>query len=160
MKYRYLFIYLIIIFKLLFSLFNIHKLFQIVKFKLLNLLRKKKLPFINMYNFRPFELTEVDYKSYRGLYGEGIHTYPKPRSGHRIVCNDNDLFCFGGFNPDLRIGPPRGRRANLFQELWKYDMLTRKWCVVLNSKTENMPDELASSAIALKDNILIVNQYF
>lgn len=50
-----------------------------------------------MYTFRPFELTRVDYKTYgSAAKGRGINMYPKPRSGHRIVVNDSDIFCFGG----------------------------------------------------------------
>lgn len=50
-----------------------------------------------MYTFRPFEITLVDYKSYgKSMKGRGINMFPKPRSGHRIVVNDTDIFCFGG----------------------------------------------------------------
>lgn len=51
-----------------------------------------------MYEFRPFELTRCDYKSYAKAtsIGRGIHVLPKPRSGHRIVANETDLFSFGG----------------------------------------------------------------
>lgn len=50
-----------------------------------------------MYVFRPYEVKRINYKSYgTGLKGRGINMYPKPRSGHRIVVNDTDIFCFGG----------------------------------------------------------------
>lgn len=50
-----------------------------------------------MYTFRPYEVQRVDYKSYGSVSkGRGINMYPKPRSGHRIVVNDTDIFCFGG----------------------------------------------------------------
>lgn len=50
-----------------------------------------------IYQFRPFEVKRIDYKNYSlAVQGRGINFYPKPRSGHRIVANDSDLYCFGG----------------------------------------------------------------
>lgn len=51
-----------------------------------------------MYEFRPFELTLCDYKSYAKAtsIGRGINVIPKPRSGHRVAANESDLFSFGG----------------------------------------------------------------
>lgn len=53
---------------------------------------------VSMYTFRPFEIQKINYKTYSSTYtrGRGINSYPKPRSGHRIVVNDTDIFCFGG----------------------------------------------------------------
>lgn len=51
-----------------------------------------------IYEFRPFELHKCDYKSYSRATSQrrGINFIPKPRSGHRIVANETDLFSFGG----------------------------------------------------------------
>lgn len=51
-----------------------------------------------MYEFKPFELKLCDYKSYpsKTNHGRGINFIPKPRSGHRMVASETDLFCFGG----------------------------------------------------------------
>lgn len=105
-----------------------------------------------MYTFRPYELVKVDYKCYKGFFDKGINSYPRPRSGHRIVCNDSDLYCFGGFNPNVGS---RGRQP-LFQELWKFDLFTKKWNIIYSPGTEGMPVELASNAVILKNNMLIV----
>lgn len=109
-----------------------------------------------MYSFRPFELVKVEYKFYKGLYdkAKGINSYPKPRSGHRIVCNDSDIYCFGGFNPDIIDG--RRRTAFLFQELWKFDTFTKKWTLVYGPRADGMPEELASNAVYLKEDMIIV----
>lgn len=57
------------------------------------------IKFGNMYEFRPFQLQQCDYKSYSKKTkhrGRGINCIPKPRSGHRIAANETDLFSFGG----------------------------------------------------------------
>ncbi len=120
-----------------------------------------------MYTFRPYELVKVNYKCYGyrgGIFDKGINSYPRPRSGHRIVCNDSDLYCFGGFNPNIRertSGPIDriDRTLYLFQELWKFDLFTKKWSKVYSSTTEGMPAELASNAVILRNNMLIVWLY-
>lgn len=60
--------------------------------------RKHGSSFRKMYEFRPFELQRYDYKSYSSNKhrGRGINIIPKPRSGHRIVANETDIFCYGG----------------------------------------------------------------
>lgn len=51
----------------------------------------------NMYQFRPFEVVNCNYKSYsRTSKGRGINIIPKARSGHRVAANEVDLFSFGG----------------------------------------------------------------
>lgn len=117
--------------------------------------RNKKLN--TMYTFRPYELVKVNYKCYKGIFDKGINNYPRPRSGHRIVCNDSDLYCFGGFNPNITDrSRGAGRTLYLFQELWKFDLFTKKWNVVYSPSIEGMPEELASNAVILKNNMLIV----
>lgn len=50
-----------------------------------------------MYQFRPFEVVNCNYKSYsRTSKGRGINIIPKARSGHRIAANEVDVFSFGG----------------------------------------------------------------
>lgn len=122
-------------------------------------------PLDKMYNFRPFELTKVDYKCYKGLFDKGINTYPKPRSGHRIVCNDSDMFCFGGFNPDIVTehyrAPRQAATTQLFQELWRFDTFTLKWRLLLGPRDGNvMPLELASNAVCMKEDMIVVSYLF
>lgn len=58
----------------------------------------KQQTIVKMYEFRPFELTRCEYKSYAKStsIGRGINFIPKPRSGHRVAANETDLFSFGG----------------------------------------------------------------
>lgn len=121
-------------------------------------------PLDKMYNFRPYELTKVDYKCYKGLFDNGINTYPKPRSGHRIVCNDSDLFCFGGFNPDIVTehyrATPHATTTQLFQELWRFDTFTLKWRLLLGPRNRDvMPLELASNAVCMKEDMIVVSNF-
>lgn len=111
-----------------------------------------------MYTFRPFELTKVEYKNYNAVNrGRGINFYPKARSGHRIVCNDTNIYCFGGYNPSAT--PIRMRTQYLFQEMWQYNLMTKRWRQVFGHNHDNMPEELASNAIVWKDELIIVRVY-
>lgn len=134
-----------------------------------------------MYEFRPFELTRCEYKSYAKStsIGRGILYIPKPRSGHRVVANETDLFSFGGkysffidfiysnfvlllkykilwclfsagYNPHID--------SKLLPELLKFNFLTQKWSIVFSSKSDQMPQESVSNALALKDNCLLVTE--
>lgn len=110
-----------------------------------------------LYTFRPFELVKINYKNYSttSYIGRGINFYPKPRSGHRIVCDNTNIYCFGGYNPE--VDPGLFRTQYLFQEMWKYNLMTKKWVQVFGHNHANMPDELASNAIVWKDDLIIVN---
>lgn len=102
------------------------------------------------YQFQPFKLRSIDYKSYDGLFDSGINMYPRPRSGHRIVCNDTDLFCFGGFNPVART-----ENSMMFQEFWRFNTLTKKWKLVFGTHDE-LPQELASHAMCMNGDTVVV----
>lgn len=105
------------------------------------------------YAFKPFRLTQVNYKRYDGLFDRGIKMYPRPRSGHRIVCNDSDIFCFGGFNPATRSGSHM-----LFQEFWRFNTFTRKWTLVFGPRDHvSLPAELASHSMCMHGDIVVVS---
>lgn len=94
-----------------------------------------------IYEFRPFELQRVQYVN------TASNTMPLPRSGHRIVSNDKNIYCFGGYNPD---NAPR-----LFGEFWKFNKNTRVWELLLGPESY-MPRELASNAVIMENNLLMV----
>lgn len=78
---------------------------------------------------------------------------PRPRSGHRIVCDDQHIYCFGGYNPEPFIGQNSIPLPYLFKELWTYNMSNRKW---KHHKIENIPGESASAAMILhRKNVMI-----
>ena len=110
----------------------------------------------DIYNFRPFEISKVTYKNQSKISVKP--TYPKPRSGHRIVCSDSAIYCFGGFNPNLAVDQndmEDGEATCLFQELWKYDIINKDWQLVLNSENE-LPMDLASNAMVMQGNTIMV----
>lgn len=86
---------------------------------------------------------------------------PKPRSGHRIVCNESSVFSFGGYNPSLNPSDEEDLASDniwleskpLFKELWKYNISTRTW-IKLN--VDDIPNILASNAVLLSGQLLIV----
>lgn len=86
---------------------------------------------------------------------------PRPRSGHRIACDEGNLYSFGGYNPyipeddvEMRNDPVWLHTEPLFQELWKFNLCTCKWTSLLSG--EHMPRELASNALVLKGATLMV----
>ncbi|XP_047110075.1 kelch domain-containing protein 10 [Schistocerca piceifrons] len=97
----------------------------------------------DLYCFKPFQIVKC---SARYEY-----PVPKPRSGHRIVCDESNIYVFGGYNPENLRGPP-GTNV-LFKEIWVYNFATRTWVVVY---PPNMPNELASSAVILRGSTMII----
>lgn len=85
---------------------------------------------------------------------------PLPRSGHRIVCDTKNLYSFGGYNPSILNDEARNHDElsvhsfPLFQELWKFNFASKKW-VRFNSR-ESLPQELASNAVIIHGNCLMV----
>lgn len=106
----------------------------------------------NDYVFEPFKVTEVRCRSFE---------CPRPRSGHRIACDDEHIYCFGGYNPSLpltsveRENPTWSPDRPLFKELWSFSIARRKW--THHRVLENMPEELASNAMCVYGRHLMVS---
>ncbi|KAF5292018.1 hypothetical protein FQA39_LY14135 [Lamprigera yunnana] len=85
---------------------------------------------------------------------------PLPRSGHRIVCDSTNLYSFGGYNPLIIHNDDEGRDEDavnthpLFQELWKFNLATKKWKRFKGR--QYLPQELASNAVIRAGNYLMV----
>lgn len=86
---------------------------------------------------------------------------PFPRSGHRIGADSSNFYSFGGYNPWVRDEVEQNEDDDfwiqsypLFQELWKFNFASREWTKFRNSET--LPMELASNALILHGNILMV----
>jgi len=104
-----------------------------------------------MYVFKPFVFEkcfprEQTYSSPRAS--------PKPRSGHRIVCDENNLYSFGGYNPSGSPNEDDAWPPKLFRELWKYNFASKKWTNVPIQMS--LPTELASNAVVLSGGLLMV----
>lgn len=70
------------------------------------------------------------------------------------------LWCvLTGFNPDVQNSRDP-RTQYLFQELWKFNIMTQRWSKVFsaNADADRMPVELASNAIVMKDDMLVVSR--
>jgi hypothetical protein len=122
-----------------------------------------------MFNFRPFELVRVKYPKKASTKTTGTSSpaasssffYPKARSGHRIVCTNTSLYCFGGFNPQRSRSEDDEEHLNcLFPELLEFNLASKKWTLILGSKNEfyenTLPRELASNAMTLLGDTLMV----
>jgi hypothetical protein len=69
-----------------------------------------------------------------------LQTKPAPRSGHRIVADDSNLYSFGGYNPH-GAHPHLG----LYRELWRFNLATRKWSLLKSG--DSCPEETASHSM-------------
>ncbi|XP_053987888.1 kelch domain-containing protein 10 homolog isoform X2 [Hylaeus anthracinus] len=105
-----------------------------------------------MYKFKPFVF--IKHKS-------NSVERPKPRSGHRIVCDHKYLYSYGGFNPCISDDDPDMQNDQtwisskpLFKEVWKFNLVSQQWWRF--PRQHNMPNELASNAVILSGNTLMV----
>ncbi|XP_065077690.1 kelch domain-containing protein 10 homolog [Ochlerotatus camptorhynchus] len=105
------------------------------------------------YRFRPFEVKQIKHRSNTNTGHE--KSKPYARSGHRIVCSDSALYCFGGFNPNMAVVNDDDDASSLFQELWKYDLLKNEWTLIMDPSND-LPQELASNAMILHGDTLIL----
>lgn len=108
-----------------------------------------------LYSFKPF-VYEVQ------MFEEGETPYP--RSGHRIVCDDDNLYSYGGYNPVRGLFDQNGEGNNdsndvdedmlaLFPDLWKFNFANMKW---KRLPVRDIPFALASNAVILSGKILMV----
>lgn len=106
-----------------------------------------------IYKFQPSRLVKCQFKEKHTAGG-----FPLARSGHRIIASKSHLYSLGGYNPRSALIAARRGRCLLFQELWSYNFATNRWKLELNADNAiNMPTELASNALAIHNNVLIVS---
>ncbi|XP_050451629.1 kelch domain-containing protein 10 homolog isoform X2 [Cataglyphis hispanica] len=105
-----------------------------------------------MYKFKPFVFME---------HAANGPERPKARSGHRIACDYRNLYSYGGFNPCISDTDPDMlddqtwvASKPLFKELWRFNLVSERWKRLPGQ--ENMPNELASNAVILRGNALMV----
>ncbi|XP_053598951.1 kelch domain-containing protein 10 homolog [Microplitis demolitor] len=106
----------------------------------------------SIYKFKPFVFTQNDPAS---------KEKPRARSGHRIVCDEKYLYSYGGYNPCIRDDDSElsndeiwRESKPLFKELWRFNLTTRRWKLLPGRKS--LPKELASTAVILRSNKLII----
>lgn len=106
-----------------------------------------------IYTFQPARLVKCQFKEKHCIGG-----FPLARSGHRIIASKSHLYSLGGYNPRSALIAARRGRCLLFQELWSYNFATNRWKLELNAdNASNMPTELASNALAIHNDVLIVS---
>ena len=101
------------------------------------------------------------YLNFYQLFFQDRCSHPQARSGHRIIANNQYIYCFGGFNPSISPNDPyystdpvwRSTKP-LFQELWRFSKLTQTWCRLPIHGT--IPRELVSHCIAWWDQHTIL----
>ncbi|XP_044754039.1 kelch domain-containing protein 10 [Coccinella septempunctata] len=106
-----------------------------------------------IYKFLPFKYEEI-------VPSNGSRI-PLARSGHRIGADSCNFYSFGGYNPLITHDETNREHDDflensfpLFQELWKFNFASKTWVRYPNSET--LPVELASNALLLHGNLLMV----
>ena len=108
-----------------------------------------------LYSFQPLRLIQCHYKNRHDRW-----EYPIARSGHRIIASESHLYSLGGYNPKRPTNVMRRDTCILFQELWSYNFASNKWKLLQNADNSHMPRELASNALVIYDNVLIVSIFY
>ncbi|XP_025107786.1 kelch domain-containing protein 10-like isoform X2 [Pomacea canaliculata] len=78
---------------------------------------------------------------------------PIPRSGHRIVVDERNMFSVGGYNPanvSSQTDPPN---VVVLKEVWRFNFLTKKWKQMVMKG--DVPQFLASHTVTLHGNTLV-----
>lgn len=100
---------------------------------------------LQLYKFRPFEVIKEIYSN---------SFIPGERSGHRICCDDVNLYSYGGYNYR-----DEDESHNLYKEILCYNFITKKWKLLneaIDESSDDVPDELASSSMLLYAKTLVI----
>jgi hypothetical protein len=72
--------------------------------------------------------------------------------GHRICCDDVNLYSFGGYN-----FKENDDSHSLYKEIICYNFITKSWKIINDDDTiTDVPDELASSCMLMYGKTLII----
>jgi hypothetical protein len=71
-------------------------------------------------------------------------------TGHRVCCDNNNLFVFGGYNFD-----ENSESHNLYHEILCYNFVSKTWSQIIDEDPA-CPDELASSSMLMYGKTLVV----
>lgn len=109
------------------------------------------------YTVKPFKMSKWNITNNQDA-GSKIIKIPKPRSGHRIVCDDVNMYSYGGYKPqinneDLTADDDWEINRPLFKELWKFNFATSTWSKILCNE---FPEALVSNAVYLSGKILMI----
>lgn len=73
-------------------------------------------------------------------------------TGHRVSCDDNNLFVYGGYNFE-----ENNDSHNLYKEILCFNFVSKNWGVGNDDNNDDdLPEELASSAMLMYGKMLVV----
>lgn len=118
-----------------------------------------------LYRFRPFEVVKENSsknsdeigprsgeKNFSSKFSTKFSYFSFFLSGHRICCDDSNLYVFGGYNFQ-----ENNDSHNLYKEILSYNFVSKNWKYCIDESSEDeCPDELASSAMLMYGKTLVV----
>ncbi|KAK7102646.1 kelch domain-containing protein 10-like [Littorina saxatilis] len=81
---------------------------------------------------------------------------PHPRSGHKVVVDQGNLYALGGYNPDVvdsDLEDPREIEKRIFVQMWRFNFFSRRWKEL--NMTGDFPRCLASHTATLHGHTLL-----
>ncbi|CAL8111185.1 unnamed protein product [Orchesella dallaii] len=103
------------------------------------------------HGFKPLVFTEVEVEPLGGNHVCPPLSGPDPRSGHRTVCDDANMYAYGGYLRTESLGAVEQR---LFEELWCFNFAEERWKFL--PAVGNTHTEVASHCAILYGNFLHV----
>ncbi|CAF0771219.1 unnamed protein product [Didymodactylos carnosus] len=101
-------------------------------------------------NTRRIQQSSKNMMQFTEIYPINEQLGPSPRSGHRAVATDSDLWLWGGYFPRQT-----NQNESMFRELWRYNFALKQW-----TKEETIGDgptlTLASHAVCLHQHLMFV----
>lgn len=100
---------------------------------------------LELYTFKPFV--------HKILKIESI--VPPARSGHRVACDNDNLYVFGGYNPEFKPSDPEVHGGNefVFREVLRFNFASMTW-KELNIK--NVPKSVTSITLILSGKVMMI----
>lgn len=89
---------------------------------------------------------KLEVNKFSKIHDTNSNKYLKPRSGHRIVCNNTALYLVGGYLV-------HHREEELFREVWRFDFTNGTWRKL---DADNLTPELASCAVIMSGRLLFL----
>ena len=85
---------------------------------------------------------------FKEIKKKNVHdAWPHARSGHCMCCDRNFLYVFGGYHPE--------NDHTVYNELWRFNTSTQKWCKLPDTENKAPRCCLSSSMLLWKHSLVV-----